>query len=57
MSMKGKGKNIMDLVRALKDHSDEWEKITKIIYEDRKKAKLRETDFDGIWEERKTGKP
>ena len=37
-----KRKNIMDLFGVWADDAEEWDKINKKIYEDRKKAKLRE---------------
>jgi predicted CopG family antitoxin len=37
-----KRRNIMDFFGIWKEDADEWEKIKKRIYEDRKKAKLRE---------------
>lgn len=42
-------KNKKDLSRfcgAFEDNADEWEKIKKRIYEDRKKFKLREVKFN-----------
>jgi len=40
-----KRKNIMKFAGIWADRSDEWEKIKKKIYEDRKKFKLREVKF------------
>ena len=40
-----KRKNIMDFFGIWKEDADEWEVIKKKIYEDRKKAKLREVKF------------
>lgn len=37
-----KKKSILDFYGIWKDDADEWEKIKKKIYEDRKKFKLRE---------------
>ncbi|MBS3075292.1 antitoxin VapB family protein [Candidatus Pacearchaeota archaeon] len=38
-------KNLSDFFGIWKEDSDEWGKIKKEIYEDRKKAKLREVKF------------
>lgn len=40
-----KRKNIMDFAGAFSDNAKEWEIIKGKIYEDRKKAKLREVKF------------
>ena len=37
--------NILDFAGAFKDNANEWDKINKKIYEDRKKIKLREVKF------------
>lgn len=37
-----KKKNIMDFFGIWKEDADEWEKIKNRIYEDRKRAKLKE---------------
>ncbi len=42
---KKKKKDIMDFAGAFSDNAEEWEKIKRKIYEDRKKAKLREVKF------------
>ncbi len=38
-------RDIMDLAGVLKDRKDEWEKIKKTIYEDRKRFKIREVSL------------
>ena len=38
-------KNIMELFGVWAEDADEWNKIENKIYEDRKKAKLREVQF------------
>ena len=40
--VKSRRRNILDFAGAFSDNADEWEKIKKKIYGDRKKAKLRE---------------
>ncbi len=40
-----KKKNIMDFAGAFADNKDEWEKIKRMIYEDRKRVKLREVSW------------
>ncbi len=45
LSMGKKRKNIMDFAGAFSDNANEWDAIKKKIYEDRKKAKLREVKF------------
>ena len=40
-----KKKNLLDFYGIWADDADEWEKIKKRIYEDRKKVKLREVHF------------
>ncbi len=42
---KTKKKNIMDFFGIWSEDADEWEAIKRRIYEDRKKAKLREVKF------------
>lgn len=42
---KNSKKDIMKFAGIFADNKDEWEKIKKDIYEDRKKAKLREVRF------------
>jgi predicted CopG family antitoxin len=39
-------KDLSRFFGAFKEDADEWEKIKKKIYEDRKKFKLREVKFD-----------
>jgi len=39
---KPKNKSLIDFFGVFKENADEWEKIKKNIYEDRKKFKLRE---------------
>jgi predicted CopG family antitoxin len=38
-------KDIMRFAGIFKDNKDEWKEIGKMIYENRKKAKLREVKF------------
>ena len=45
LTINKKKKNLSDYFGIWKENSDEWEKIKKKIYEDRKKAKLREVKF------------
>ncbi len=45
LTEKRKKKNILDFAGAFADNKDEWEKIKKMIYEDRKRAKLREVSW------------
>jgi len=40
-----KKKSILDFAGAFSDNADEWAKIKKKIYEDRKKFSLREIKF------------
>lgn len=42
---KGKVRDLSRFAGAFKDNADEWEKIKKKIYEDRKKFKLRGVKF------------
>ncbi|MEM2131412.1 MAG: antitoxin VapB family protein [Candidatus Woesearchaeota archaeon] len=58
-SLKDKGESFSEVVRKianrkkhlyefagiLKDQNEEWEKISKIIYEDRKRSKLKEVNL------------
>ncbi|MEK6959593.1 MAG: antitoxin VapB family protein [Nanoarchaeota archaeon] len=41
-------KRLADLFGCLADSADEWKEIEKKIYEDRKKFKLREVNFDDL---------
>lgn len=43
---RNKKKNIMEFAGAFADNAEEWESIKKILEKDRKKAKLREVNFD-----------
>ena len=40
-----KKRNIMDFAGAFADNAEHWEKMEKQIYEDRKKAKMRDYKF------------
>ena len=43
--VKGRKRSLRDYFGIWKENADEWEKIKKIIYEDRKKFKLRDVKF------------